>query len=196
MTDDYYVRFLPFPNRAARAATLVNGDGSYDIFVNTLFPESVQRKALEHELQHIRLSHLSARESVTLLEAAARGENVSQKSICCYSPAGTFEHFVSKRSRADFAFVVGTHGMRPHYRKGQLLLCRNRPPDWDGDTAVFLIGGRAELRQVYLDFTGRLYLLNHNPRYADEDLVFSPEDAPPPLLGTPLRKRRLPPVIR
>lgn len=196
MTDDYYVRFLPFPNRAARAATLLNDDGSYDIFINTLFPESVQRRALEHELRHIRFGHLSDGESVALLEAAARGESVSQKSICCYSPAGNFEHFVPKQSRADFALVVGTHGMRPHYRKGQLLLCKNRPPDWDGDTAVFLIDGKAELRQVYLDFTGRLYLLNHNRRYADSDLVFLPEEEPPPLLGTPLRRRRLPPVRR
>ena len=38
MRDDLCVRFLPFPNRAARAAVMPNEEGSYDILVNTLYP--------------------------------------------------------------------------------------------------------------------------------------------------------------
>ena len=55
---DLYIRFLPFPNRAARAAVMPNPDGGYDILVNTLYPEETQRRALEHELEHLRRGDL------------------------------------------------------------------------------------------------------------------------------------------
>ena len=43
--EDLVVRFLPFPNRAARAAVMPNDEGSYDILVNTLYPEEAQLRA-------------------------------------------------------------------------------------------------------------------------------------------------------
>jgi len=194
MRDDFYVRFLPFPNRAARAAVMPNDAGSYDILVNTLYPEAVQLEALEHELEHLRLAHLDSGGSVFLQEAEARGEETRWKSVCCYTPAGPLEEFIPAGSKADFALVVPGQGMRPHYRRGQLLFCRSREPRWNGDAAVFLIGGRAELRQVYLDPFGCRYLLNPNRACAGDDLVFPPDRELPPLLGTPLKRRRLPPV--
>ncbi len=194
MMDEYYIRFLPFPNRAARAAVMPNAEGSYDILVNTLYPEETQRRALEHELEHLRLEHLQGGESVFLQEAEARGEEAEWRSICCYTPAGILEEFIPASSRADFALVVSGPGMRPHYRPGQLLFCRKRQPRWNGDTAVFLIGGRAELRQVYRDPFGSRYLLNPNRACAGEDLVIPADGDAPPLLGTPLRRKRLPPV--
>ena len=194
MRDDLFVRFLPFPNRAARAVVMPNGEGSYDIVVNTLYPEEVQRRALEHELKHLRLAHLEGGESVSLQEAEARGEETRWKSVCCYTPAGPLEEFIPAGSRADFALVVPSQGMKPHYRRGQLLFCRSREPRWNGDAAVFLIGGRAELRQVYLDSFGCRYLLNPNRACAGEDLILPADAELPPLLGTPLKRRRLPPV--
>lgn len=192
--EELCVRFLPFPNRAVRAAVMPNGEGSYDILVNTLYPEEVQRKALEHELEHIRREHLSRGGSVILQEAEARGEPPAWKSICCYTPAGPLEEFIPSGSRADFALVVPGKGMRPHYRQGLLLFCRKRQPRWNGDAAVFLIDRRAELRQVYRDPFGCRYLLNANRACAGDDLVFPADAVMPPLLGTPLRRRRLPPV--
>ena len=194
MRDDWVVRFLAFPNRAARAAVMPNPDGGYDILVNTLYPEEAQRRALEHELEHLRREHLHRGESVALQEREARGEAAELKSICCYTPLGILEKFVPAGSRADFALVVPGDGMRPHYRRGQLLYCRARQPLWEGDAAVFLIGGRAALRQVYADHAGRRYLLNPNRACAEEDLILPDEQSLPPLLGTPLRRRRLPPV--
>ena len=194
MRDDLCVRFLPFPNRAARAAVMPNDEGSYDILVNTLYPEEAQLSALEHELEHLRLEHLHRGESVFLQEAEARGEDADWRSICCYTPAGILEEFIPSSSRADFALVVPGQGMKPHYRQGQLLFCRDRQPRWNGDAAVFLIGGRAELRQVYRDAFGCRYLLNPNRACAGEDLVVPSGEEAPPLLGTPLKRRRLPPV--
>ena len=194
MNPEPVVRFLPFPNRAARAAVMPNDEGSYDILVNTLYPEEAQRLALEHELEHLRREHLSRGDSVVLLEAEARGEEAALKSICCYTPAGPLEEFVPAGSRADFALVVPSRGMRPHYRQGQHLLCRAREPRWNGDAAVFLLEGRAELRQVYRDALGGSHLLNPNRACAGEDLSFPAGAELPPLLGTPLRRRRLPPV--
>lgn len=192
--DDLYIRFLPFPNRAVRAAVIPNDEGSYDILVNTLYPEETQRLALAHELEHLRLGHFGRGESASLLEAEARGEEADFRSICCYTSAGPLEEFVPAGSRADFALVVPGQGMRPHYLQGQLLLCRAREPKWNGDAAVFLIGGRAELRQVYRDALGGAHLLNPNRACAGEDLSFPAGAELPPLLGTPLRRRRLPPV--
>ena len=194
MRDDLCVRFLPFPNRAVRAAVMPNEAGSYDILVNTLYPEETQRRALEHELEHLRLEHLHRGESVPELEAEARGEKARWRSICCYTPAGILEEFIPASSKADFALVVPGQGMKPHYRQGQLLFCRDRQPRWNGDAAVFLIGGRAELRQVYRDPFGCRYLLNPNRACAGEDLPIPAGAETPPLLGTPLKRRRLPPV--
>ena len=194
MRDDLFVRFLPFPNRAVRAAVMPNDEGSYDILVNTLYPEETQRRALEHELEHLRREHLDRGESVFLQEAEARGEAAEWKSVCCYTPAGPLEEFIPAGSKADFALVVPGQGMRPHYRRGQLLFCRVREPRWNGDAAVFLIGDRAELRQVYLDAGGCRYLLNPNRACAGEDLIVPADAQLPPLLGTPLKRRRLPPV--
>ena len=194
MRDDLCIRFLPFPNRAARAAVMPNAEGSYDILVNTLYPEETQRRALEHELEHLRREHLDRGESVWLQEAEARGEEAEWRSICCYTPAGILEEFIPAASRADFALVVPGQGMKPHYRQGQLLFCRDRQPRWNGDAAVFLIGGRAELRQVYRDPFGCRYLLNSNRACAGEDLILPTGSDAPPLLGTPLKRKRLPPV--
>lgn len=73
MTDEYYVRRLPFPNRSVRAATFLNDDGTYDIYVNTLLTDSEQQRALEHELRHIRLGHFYSDAPIAEKEAEADG---------------------------------------------------------------------------------------------------------------------------
>lgn len=54
---DYFVRRIKFPNRASEALTLSNGDGTFTVFLNTLFPESVLEAKLQHELRHIQGDH-------------------------------------------------------------------------------------------------------------------------------------------
>lgn len=73
MTDEYYIRRLPFPNRSVHAATYPNDDGTFDIYINTLLSESEQQRALEHELRHIRLGHFYSDAPLAEREAEADG---------------------------------------------------------------------------------------------------------------------------
>lgn len=74
MTDEYYIRRVPFPNRSVRAATFPNDDGSFDIYLNTLLTEAEQQRALEHELRHIRLGHFYSDKPLAEKEAEADGK--------------------------------------------------------------------------------------------------------------------------
>ena len=51
-----YVRTVSLPP-SVRAVTLPNDDATFDIYINAELPEELQVKALEHELEHIRLGH-------------------------------------------------------------------------------------------------------------------------------------------
>lgn len=70
---DYYIRRLAFPNRSVKAATFPNDDGTFDIYLNTLYPEGELRDALEHELRHIRLGHFYSEKSIRQKEQEADG---------------------------------------------------------------------------------------------------------------------------
>lgn len=71
--NEYYVRRLDFPNRSVKAATFPNDDGTFDIYLNTLYPPSVQEEALRHELRHIQLGHFYSEKSIRQKEAEADG---------------------------------------------------------------------------------------------------------------------------
>ena len=73
MENEYYIRRLDFPNRSVKAVTFPNSDGTFDIYVNTLYPESVQEDALRHELEHIRLDHFYSDAPLRRKEAEADG---------------------------------------------------------------------------------------------------------------------------
>ncbi len=73
MEAEYYIRRLDFPNRSVKAATFPNDDGSFDIYLNTLYPESTQEAALRHELEHIRLGHFYSDKPIREKEAEADG---------------------------------------------------------------------------------------------------------------------------
>lgn len=70
---EYYIRRLDFPNRSVKAATFPNDDGSFDIYLNTLYPEPVQEAALRHELEHIRLGHFYSEKPIREKENEADG---------------------------------------------------------------------------------------------------------------------------
>ncbi len=69
--DNVYIRRLPFPNRSVKAATFPNDDGTFDVYLNTLYPESVQQEALAHELRHIELGHFYSDAPIGLKELEA-----------------------------------------------------------------------------------------------------------------------------
>ncbi len=53
----------------------------YTIFINTNYPEEVQREALEHELRHLELDHHKRMLSgdITLLEAELKAHRSNKK---------------------------------------------------------------------------------------------------------------------
>lgn len=73
MTDNIFVRYLPFPNSSVKAATFPNDDGSFDVYVNTRLSPAEQKKALEHELEHIRRGHFYSDAPIEQKEAEAEG---------------------------------------------------------------------------------------------------------------------------
>ena len=67
---DICVRMVPLPN-LVRAVTLPNSDGTFDIYVNQNLPEEWQQKALQHELNHIRMNHFYNEDPVAQNEQEA-----------------------------------------------------------------------------------------------------------------------------
>lgn len=76
MKSEYYIRRLAFPNRSVKAATFPNDDGTFDIYLNTLYPPEVQEDALRHELRHIELGHFYSDKSIRRKEAEADGRDL------------------------------------------------------------------------------------------------------------------------
>lgn len=70
MGNYIFVRMIPLPE-AVRAVTLPNDDGTFDIYVNSILPELLQNRALEHELRHIRMDHFYSEDPVTKNEIEA-----------------------------------------------------------------------------------------------------------------------------
>ena len=99
MRADYNVFELPFPNRSTPAMVFLNEDGSFDIYLNTLFPPSRRKAALEHELRHIKAEHFYAEVPIAQAERQAEGESVN---IVLHSPQSALPHFYSEPSFAHW----------------------------------------------------------------------------------------------
>lgn len=55
---DYFVHLVPFPPGPADGMVTPNDDGTYTIYLNSNVGEKRRQKAMEHELNHIRMGHL------------------------------------------------------------------------------------------------------------------------------------------
>ena len=54
---DYWIRFVVFPNMASESVVVSHGDGTFTIYINTLFCEAKQKERLAHELNHLQKEH-------------------------------------------------------------------------------------------------------------------------------------------
>ena len=67
---DFYVRFVPFP-LTVKGVTVVNDDGTFDIYINSNLDEIQQEKALNHELKHIKKDHFYSVKDIKVVEKEA-----------------------------------------------------------------------------------------------------------------------------
>ncbi|MBR5948228.1 MAG: hypothetical protein IKZ82_06215 [Clostridia bacterium] len=90
---DYFVRYVDFPNRANDGCTVVNDDGTYDIYLNTLYPREHLQKKLAHELRHLESSHFyTLLKTIDEIEEEADGELPDFMQPC---PPGKIREFQS-----------------------------------------------------------------------------------------------------
>lgn len=78
---DYFVRAIDFPNMASAGVAASNGDGTFTIFINTLFCKQKQLEALEHELNHLIKNHFFREDDIRLIEDEAKKKYEFSKEI-------------------------------------------------------------------------------------------------------------------
>lgn len=69
--DEVFVRCISLPS-AVNAVTLVDDDGNYNVYVNNRLSYYEQKRALRHELYHIKKNHLYCDEDVESCENEAK----------------------------------------------------------------------------------------------------------------------------
>ena len=69
---DYFVRIVQFPTAANKAAVYLNDDGTYDIYLNSLYPDL--KEGYEHEVRHLLLDHFTSLKSIETVEGEADGK--------------------------------------------------------------------------------------------------------------------------
>lgn len=170
---DYWVRYVQFPNMASESVAASHGDGTFTIYINTLFPPERQEERLRHELQHLEQEHFY-REDLTIrqLERQADGLSVpEQMPVCRRVLPGSAPVFVAVRSDAlprdaSFGFHVPDDSLLPHFRRGEFLLCDDRPLV-PGDVGLFQYRGATVCRQYQKDTLGITYLFALNRAQPD-----------------------------
>lgn len=71
---DYFVRYVQFPNRANDGCVIVNDDGTFDIYLNTLYDMEHLKEKLQHELRHLENEHFYIDAPIALIEKQADGD--------------------------------------------------------------------------------------------------------------------------
>lgn len=197
---DYWVRHVEFPNMASESVVASHGDGTYTIYINTLFCEERQRDRLHHELQHLIDEHFYRDElSITAIERQADGTKpVSDFDIRALpGKPPVFSVFRSNDlpEGVSFGFYVPDGSMSPTLKKNQLVYCDSEPL-CPGDIGLFQFKGNTILRQYDRDIFGT-YLFALNRKNEWDDLFIREQELTSLIcLGRVITKRRHPlPVV-
>ena len=91
---DYYMRLVELPRRV-EGVSVLNSDGSFDIYINSLLPPGKRQEVLEHELSHIRREHFYLDMPISLMERQAEGEHVN---VVLHPPEGYIPCFRSEEA--------------------------------------------------------------------------------------------------
>lgn len=84
---DYFVRKIEFPNMASPGMAVSNGDGTFTIYINSLFSEQKQEEALAHELRHLIKNHFYRDDDLWYLEDEAAQADPGERFLFGYEPA-------------------------------------------------------------------------------------------------------------
>lgn len=122
---DYFCHFVKFANRANPALTVVNPDGTYDIYFNTLYETERLREELPHELRHIQERHFDVDISVERAERQADGEPLC---IIGHTAPDRIPHFFSED---HFAHWVKTLAAQRGVDLASERLQAREEPGWE-----------------------------------------------------------------
>ena len=75
---DYWVARIDFPNMASESVAVSNGDGTFTIFLNTLFSEARLTERLKHELRHLEEEHFY-RDDMTIQEIERQADCIKHE---------------------------------------------------------------------------------------------------------------------
>lgn len=77
-TPEYFVRLVELPT-TVEGVTIPNDDGTFDIYINSVFCEEKQRDILAHELRHIQKDHFY-NDSMQIREIEREADGVEKES--------------------------------------------------------------------------------------------------------------------
>lgn len=69
---DYFVRVVQFPNAANKGIVCQNADGTFDIYLNSLYPDL--KEGYDHEVRHLMNDHFTSFKSIECVEGEADGK--------------------------------------------------------------------------------------------------------------------------
>lgn len=80
--EDIQLFYVDFPTKI-RGRTVANADGTYSVFINARLSYAMQRKAIKHELRHIRKGEVDSDNvvSVQQLEMGAHDLKANQTAV-------------------------------------------------------------------------------------------------------------------
>lgn len=196
---DYWVRYVEFPNMASESVVASHGDGTFTIYVNTLFSPERQADRLAHEIRHLIEEHFY-RDDVTITQVERQADGFNTPSIPAIESRvlpGDAPRFSVFRSNdvpewATFAFYVPDNSFRPVFKKNTLLYCESGELQ-PGDIGLFNWQGNTVCRQYHKDIFGITYLFALNRDRENEDIILrSCEENKLICYGKIRMKKRLP----
>lgn len=169
---DYWVRYVEFPNMASPSLAASNGDGTFNIYINTLFCPEKQGAALEHELKHLSDEHFY-RDDLTISQVERSAEGLG-KPLLRPLPGNNPQYLVFRPDDAPkdvtFAFLVPDDSMRPYIKKGSIAYC-DQNDLIPGDVGLFNYKGNTMCRQYHRDIFGITYLFSVNRKKESSDII-------------------------
>lgn len=103
---DYFLFFMDFPHMGVPGVIASNSDGTANIYINTLYCEEVQRRAIKHELRHLVKNHFYV-DTMSIEEKELEADDIEDPSCIfaddfssveyieeaiCVAPENVFQH--------------------------------------------------------------------------------------------------------